>query len=167
MFSWDESRLLEDLGLDALFAGCVAFLLLLDNVCAHSSLLPCFGLSWGFFQWLSPEVPRMEWHSGCVHSPLTLQALIDSCAAPSSLSQEPNVRLIALYDNEEVSGGHGHEVAGTRRGFMFFLLFLSCAWQERDPTPQWRKQGFAYTHMGHGPGRGGKHWCGRKLLCWL
>lgn len=110
-------------------------MLSLDNVCAHSSFPPCFGLSWGIFQWLSPEIPRMEWHSGCVHSPLTLQALIDSCAAPSSLSQEPNVRLIALYDNEEVSEQHSHEVAGTRRGSMFSALPQPCLAGERSHTP--------------------------------
>ena len=70
-----------------------------------------------------------------VLSPLTLQALIDSCAAPSSLSQEPNVRLIALYDNEEVSERHSRGVASTGRDSMFFTLPQLCLAGDRSQAP--------------------------------
>lgn len=45
------------------------------------------------------------------------------------------MRLIALYDNEEVSKWHSHGVAGTRRGSMFFALPQPCLAGDRSQAP--------------------------------
>lgn len=56
---------------------------------------------------------------------LSLQALIESSERPGVLAQEPNVRLVALYDNEEVSG-QGSYLSRKWKEPILFYMFGDC-----------------------------------------
>lgn len=75
------------------------------------------------------------------------------------------MRLIALYDNEEVSEGHSRGLAGTRRGSVFFALPQPCLTGEKFHTPV-EKAGICLHPYGTWPRQGWEAlvWQGAALL---
>lgn len=71
------------------------------------------------------------------------------------------MRLIALYDNEEVSESHSPGVASAGRGSMFFALPQPSLTGDRSQALA-RQGEVCLPPVEHCPRRSGKHWCGWK-----